>query len=327
MKWWIKILFPLALFAGAAALSGCGGQKNAASAGGYEVTDGLGHTVMIPHKPKRIVGTDGFVDMMLLGVVEPDRLAACSDTDHDPSISYISEETKNISASIPLNGISPELMAQLKPDLIVATSYIRPQEIQAYQNMGVPVVVIRGAKSVDDVKQDINVIAKACGEEERGQKVVQIMDDKLSHIKDTMDKETGPKPRVLLVSQMARYGGPGSMFDDLLNHARIDNVMADVGVFNGQTLSPELIVKSDPDFFIVSKDRSSDTTGAGTYRNEFLSNPAIQDMRASKHILEIDDRYIYSASQNCVYAIEALANAAYEKPLFDLSDEKEIKGF
>ena len=49
-------------------------------------------------------------------------------------------------------------------------------------------------------------------------------------------------------------------------------------------------------------------------------------MRAAKNIKTLDDRYIYAASQNCVYAIKAMANAAYG-PLFDMTEEKQIKGY
>ena len=85
-------------------------------------------------------------------------------------------------------------------------------------------------------------------------------------------------------------------------------------------------MKVDPDMLFVSTDRASDTTGAGKYRDDFLANPAISHMRAAQHIVPIEDRYIYAASQNCVYAVKALANAGYGD-LFDLSGEKQIKGY
>ena len=70
----------------------------------------------------------------------------------------------------------------------------------------------------------------------------------------------------------------------------------------------------------------SDITGAAKYRDDFLSNPAIASMRAARHIVPVEDRYIYSASQNCVWAIKGLANAAYG-PIFDMSGEGQIKGY
>lgn len=125
---------------------------------------------------------------------------------------------------------------------------------------------------------------------------------------------------------MTRYGGPGSMFNELLTRARIDNAIALAGGVNGQATSPELIIKTDPDMLFVSTDRTSDTTGAARYRDDFLANPAIASMRAAGHIVPVEDRYIYSASQNCVWAIKGLANAAYG-PIFDMSGEGQIRGY
>ena len=152
------------------------------------------------------------------------------------------------------------------------------------------------------------------------------MDRQLAEIDAVLGQRTDKIPKAFLVTQMSRYGGPGSMYHELLTRARIRNAIGEVGVSNGQLLAQELVVKSDPDFFIVSSDRKSDETGAGKFRNEFFQNPAVQNMRAAKNIKTLDDRYIYAASQNCVYAIKAMANAAYG-PLFDMTEEKQIKGY
>ena len=263
---------------------------------------------------------------MLLGVVEPDRLVACFTADKDPAISYISEETKNISLTMPLNGLSMEILTQAAPDLIVASSYTKPKELELWRNLGYPVIQIDGPKSLDQVKQDIEIIAAAAGEKERGENVIAEMDRQLAEIDAVLGQRTDKIPKAFLVTQMSRYGGPGSMYHELLTRARIRNAIGEAGVSNGQLLAQELVVKSDPDFFIVSSDRKSDETGAGKFRNEFFQNPAVQNMRAAKNIKTLDDRYIYAASQNCVYAIKAMANAAYG-PLFDMAEEKQIKGY
>lgn len=49
---------------------------------------------------------------MLLGVVEPSRLAACFIADKDPGMSYIADEVKDIKPEIPLNGISMEILTK-----------------------------------------------------------------------------------------------------------------------------------------------------------------------------------------------------------------------
>ena len=318
------ILFLLAVLL----FTGCSMKKTEtpADSSAYQVTDAFGHTVTLPHKPRRILGTSSSIDTMLLGVVEPDRLVACFTADKDPAISYVSEETKDIALTIPLNGISMEVLTKAAPDLIIASSYTQPAELTMWRNLGYPVIMIDGPTSIEQVKRDIRIISAAAGEKERGEKVIAEMDRQLAEIDTVLGQRTEPQPKALLVSQMTSYGGPGSMYHELLTRARIRNAIGEAGVSNGQLLAQELVVKSDPDFFIVSSDRKSDETGAGKFRNEFFQNPAVQNMRAAKNIKTLDDRYIYAASQNCVYAIKAMANAAYG-PLFDMTEEKQIKGY
>ena len=308
--------------------SGCGMKQMASSGegGGYTVTDATGKAVVIPAKPKRILGNSASIDTMLLSVVTPDKLTAATDADRDPNISYIAEDTKAIPLTVPLTGLSMEIVTEARPDLIVASTYTDGRELDLYRNLGIPVVVIDGPRSIDQVKEDVRIIAAAAGEKERGENVISQMEQGLSEIDSRLAEEKGKKPVVYLVSQMTRYGGPGSMFNELLTRARIDNAIALAGGANGQATSPELIIKTDPDMLFVSTDRTSDTTGAARYRDDFLANPAIASMRAAGHIVPVEDRYIYSASQNCVWAIKGLANAAYG-PLFDMSGEGQIRGY
>ncbi len=308
--------------------SGCGMKQMASSGegGGYTVTDATGKAVVIPAKPKRILGNSASIDTMLLSVVTPDKLTAATDADRDPNISYIAEDTKAIPLTVPLTGLSMEIVTEARPDLIVASTYTDGRELDLYRNLGIPVVVIDGPRSIDQVKEDVRIIAAAAGEKERGENVILQMEQGLSEIDSRLAEEKGKKPVVYLVSQMTRYGGPGSMLNELLTRARIDNAIALAGGVNGQATSPELIIKTDPDMLFVSTDRASDTTGAARYRDDFLANPAIASMRAAGHIVPVEDRYIYSASQNCVWAIKGLANAAYG-PLFDMSGEGQIRGY
>lgn len=309
-------------------LDGCGYKQMGPSGEGksYTVTDATGASVTIPAKPKRILGNSASIDTMLLSVVTPDKLVAATEADRDPVISYIADDTKDIPLTVPLTGLSMEIITEAKPDLIIASTYTSGNDLNMYRNLGIPVVVIDGPKSIKQVKEDVRIIASAVDEKERGENVIKKMDSELSEIDSRLGEETGKKPVVYLVSQMTRYGGPGSMFDELLTRARIDNAITLAGGVNGQATSPELIVKTDPDMLFVSTDRDSDTTGAAKYRDDFLANPAIASMRAAKHIVPLEDRYIYSASQNCVWAIKAMANAAYG-PIFDMSDEKQIRGY
>ena len=112
-------------------LSGCGMKQMASSGNGesYTVTDATGKEVTIPAKPKRILGNSASIDTMLLSVVTPDKLTAATDADRDPNISYIADETKDIPLTVPLTGLSMEIVTEAKPDLIVASTYTDGREL------------------------------------------------------------------------------------------------------------------------------------------------------------------------------------------------------
>lgn len=319
-----KIIYTLFLCA-SLAIAGCGTKGNTGSASAYTVKDSLGNTVTIPKKPQKVIGSSAFIDTMIVGIVPGNYLVAATEADRDPAISYIAEDTKDISMTVPLMGLPTEIIAQTKPDLIVASTYVKPSELELYKNLGIPVIVLKGPKNIDDVEEDIRILSEALGEKERGEKVISQMKSKLAEV-DQKLASVEKKKSAYLVTQMTRFGGPGSMFDDMLTRAKVDNAIGMAGARNGQMISPEMLVKVDPDMFIVSTDRKSDITGAKEYRDAFFTNPAIQNMKAYKNIVKVDDRYIYAADQHAVYGIMALANAAYG-PLFDLSDAKLIKGY
>lgn len=174
-------------------LSGCGMKQMSPSGEGksYTVTDATGKEVVIPAKPKRILGNSASIDTMLLSVVTPDKLMAATEADRDPNISYIANETKDIPLTVPLTGLSMEVVTEAKPDLIVASTYTDGKELDLYRNLGIPVVVIDGPRSIDQVKDDVRIIATAVDEKERGNQVISQMDKTLSEIQSRLSKETG----------------------------------------------------------------------------------------------------------------------------------------
>lgn len=307
-------------------LTACGIPKVTAQPGpeSYTVVDAKGTQVTLLKKPERILTGNLAYDTMVLGLVSPDHLVAVNSLDHDPMMSFISEETKGIHLAVHSSMEIPlELVLKAKPDLIITSSWMDQNTIDMLRGLGYPVVVCEGPNSIEDVRNAIILIGKALGENERGQRLVHQMDEEIGEADAVLDTLTRPRPSGLLISQMQSYGGPGSMYHDLVTHARIENSIEAVGLKNGEPLTKELILKADPDFFIVSADRKGDPVRGPKFRREFFSDPALSGMRGIQHVVSVPDRYIYCASQNAGYAIKALANSVYG-PLFDLSDEHNL---
>lgn len=312
-------------------LGGCGVSNGTSAASepktGYNVVDSEGTTVHLQKKPMRILSQSLTFDSMILGIVPPERLIACNILGGDQDSSFIVEETKGIATKLKSFTLIPtDLVLKLKPDLIILPNTAKPEMIATFRDLGYPVLVCKSPATIEDVKEDITLIARALQEEAAGAEVIAEMDRQLQEIEAVLAQQTGRPPVGLLVSQMTSYGGKNSMFDTVCTKARVTNGIAMVGLSNGEKLTKELVVKADPDFFMVSAPKKDDRYGSQKFKDEFLQDPAYQGMKGLKNIVAIPNRYLYTNSQNCVYAIKGIANYAYGS-IFDLSEEHLIKGY
>ena len=312
-------------------VSACGNKKveptKIKTASSYSVVDCEGTTVEFPKKPLRILSQSLTFDTMILGLVPPDRLVSCNILGGYPDASFIVEETKNVPNKLQsFVAIPVDMVIKLKPDLIVLPNTAKAEMISTFRDLGFSVLVCKSPANIEDIRDDIKLIAQALQEQAAGEKIIAEMDRQLLEIEDVLAKQTGAKPVGMLVSQMTNYGGKNSMFDVLCNKARVINGIAAVGLNNGEKLTKELVVKADPDFFMVSTPREKDENGTDKFKNEFLQDPAYRGMKGLNNIVPIPSRYLYTNSQNYVYAIKGIANYAYGE-IFDLSAERLIKGY
>ena len=117
------------------------------------IRDYEGTIVELPEKPKRILTLSLGFDVMTLGLVPPDRLVAVHKTAPDPGISWIVEESRQI--PVKLYFYPFETVLKLKPDLIIASTWTKPEMIQGYRDLGFSVIVCKEPDTVDEVKKTI----------------------------------------------------------------------------------------------------------------------------------------------------------------------------
>ena len=309
-------------------LAGCGGVPKEEAREGYTVVDARGNEVYLPQPPRRILAANPGYDTILLGLVPPAYLAAVNVRSTDPEVSFIAEEVKNVTPQVrEILNVPLEVIIKTKPDLIIVPGWVNADHVESYRQLGYPVLVCSKIKSMETLKENIRLIAQALRRETAGERIIAEMDRQLAEADAVLATLSEPKPVGMLVSQMKNFGGTGSMYDVLCTRARIENGIAKLGLKNGEPLSKELVVKANPDFFLVSGVRTVDLSGAHEAHQRFLSDPALAGLPALQNICVVPDRYIYCASQQCAYSVKAMANAAYGRTLFDLSDEHLIKGY
>lgn len=323
-----KSLFCLILLLFSIILGGCSiNNSDKQQAQGYTVVDYSGHKTFFKTKPQRVLCYNLTYDTMLLGIVPPKYLVAKSYIDKDKQISYIVEETKAIKNEFRLfKALNIEAIMKMAPELIIVPETVDANVIRSYRDLGIAVVVCKGPYNIADIKMDIKLMAKAMGEEAAGEKVVAEMDRQLEEITAKIKTPEKDRPSVMLMSRMRQYGGIGSVFDDICKKAGVRNAISMMGIRHGETVTREAIISSDPDIFLIAEPREFEEKADEEFRRNFIGDKAFKHLKGMKHHITLPNRYLYSNSQNCVYAIKGIYNYVYG-PTFDIKGEKLIKGY
>ena len=188
------------------------------------------------------------------------------------------------------------------------------EKVTALRELGFPVVVIGPGNSYADIQGDISLIAQSISEEEKGQQIIAKMDEIRDDIVKKVEKIPPEKRKsVTLLSVMRQYGGAGSAFDDMCRLTGVRNAIAEVGVKNGQVLTKELLVKSNPDYILLPSYDDKGTFDIDAFIASYLDDPSLASMRAIQNRALIFPResYIYNSSQDFVFGMQELAYVVY----------------
>lgn len=294
-------------------LSACGMKKtNVNSADSYTVTDARGIAVKIPHKPQRIVTLAIYTDQITLGLVHSNRMAAINKYLDDPKESTIVEKAKKIKYKVTNPGT--EQMLSWQPDLIIATAWTPIEMIEAYSELGIPVIVCNQGNNYEEIQECVSLISEAVGEKEKGRQMLARMNEELTQTKEKLKNiPQNERKKVLLISVMTDFGGIGSCFDDMCKHAGVINSMATAGIKNGQNLTKEMIIKCNPDVIFLPNYDNHGSFDIQEFVDSYLKDPAMKTVPAIKNneLYVPRDCYLYNCSQDFVYGVQEIAYCAY----------------
>lgn len=281
--------------------------------GAYQVTDSEGYVVKIGKKPMRILTVSAGTDETMLGLVEPERMVAVNNALANKGYSNVPWVGDKIPTVIARNP-SVEQVAALTPDLVVVTTASPKENIDAIRDLGIPVVVVRGVSSIEDIHYNIRLLAKAVDEEERGERLIAKMSAKLQEIQAKIAKIPDEKKHksLAIISVMPSYGGAGCIFDDMCRYTDSINAKAVVGNRMGQEMPKEQLVLANPDYIFLPNYNDTNTTDE-RHGRQYIEDESLANMTAikEKQIGYPGARYIYNTSQNVVFGIQETAWILY----------------
>ncbi len=262
------------------------------------LTSSMGHTEMLAAliDPSRIVGISKFS-------------AGLGQSNIAPLIE--SMQNKNVERE------AEQIIAK-DPDLVLVSSFGKPELIDQLETLGIPVVQTEFDGDIGSIEDVMRFMAYVVGEEEQGEKIVAEVQRHLKFVADTIGgvPETA-KPKVLMMGYLSKWtGGTGTSYDDIINLAGGINLPS--LEFDGhQQIGDKAIVAMNPEILLLGSNEIKDNDAY----NIFLSNPALTlvDAIRDDFIFGVDRRHIFNLSHWRVLGVEQMAKILYPDKFADVT--------
>ncbi|ATE59827.1 ABC transporter substrate-binding protein [Thauera sinica] len=224
--------------------------------------------------PQRIVSLNLCTDQILLQLVGRERIAALTHLSQDAFSAALHEQARGLPT---VRGNAEEVLA-LSPDLVLVGTYTTRHTTAMLRRYGIPVVAVPGASSFADVADEIRTVARAVGEEARGEAIIGRFNARLAEL---AAKHREPRPVATQFASGGYSAGSGTLYHDIFAAAGHDNGAARAGLAGYGILPLERLVGQAPDILVGSDYRR----GTPTLGNRLLQHPAIANLGAREVVL------------------------------------------
>lgn len=245
--------------------------------------------------PGRVVSMNLCTDQLAMLVAAPGQLHAVSALARDPDASVMAEQARAYAVT---HGLAEEVFL-MQPDLVIAGAYTTPATVAMLRRLGFPVEVFAPAQSFADIRANIRRMGAVLGREARAEALVGAFDRGLAEIAE----HRGPAPRAALYYANNYTSGAGTLADEIVTAAGLENVAAALGLEGTVRLPLEVLVMARPE--LIVGERRFDPPALATLG---LGHPALRALDRAERAVVADRHWICGAPFT-VEAVQTLAGA------------------
>jgi iron complex transport system substrate-binding protein len=249
-------------------------------------------------KPQRIVSLNLCADELALRLADPGALASVTFLSQDPRYGNLAA----LAAAVPANGGLAEEALAYRPDLVLTGAFSDPATVALLKRVGAPVSGIGAIDSLDAARQQIRLVAAALGEAARGEALVAEMDRQIAEA--AVDPRL-PRLRAVVLEPNGLTVGPGSLIDDILARAGLDNVGASLATGANRQVPLEVLAGLDADVLILDRDDAGGPSLAGAV----LEHPVVRALARRMAIVSLPSRLWTCAGPELAEAVRRLVAA------------------
>jgi iron complex transport system substrate-binding protein len=266
---------------------------------GYVLSAASPHAAETLPAPKRVVSLNMCADELVLRLADPSNVASVTWLSRDPKASNVA----NIASSVPVNHGLAEEIIPLDPDIVIAGTFTTRTAVAMLKQTRSRLVEFGIPENLADVEKQIIDMAHLLDESARGQVLVDDMNQRMARLGTPVFSK---RPTTLVFNPNGFTVGAGTLVDDILTRAGLDNVAAHMNLGNYTQIPLEILVNSAVDVLIVSSSRD----GPPSLATEMLRHPVLSELGSRTHVVVLPSRLWICGGPEAVEAVARLRTVA-----------------
>jgi iron complex transport system substrate-binding protein len=250
-------------------------------------------------KPQRVVSLNLCADELALQLADASVVKSVTWLSKDPRSGNVAAQA----AALPANDGHAEEALAYNPDLVLVGPFADPASIALLKQVGAPAVEVGAPQTLDGVRRQIRDLAATLGEPQRGEAMVADLDARLARVAI----DTGrPRLKAVVLRPNGFTVGPGSLVDEILTRAGLDNLAARLDIASDEQVPLEVVALLGADLLILDRDEA----GAPSLADAALDHPAIAALARRVTVVSLPARLWTCGGPEIAEAVERLATAA-----------------
>jgi len=246
--------------------------------------------------PHHVVSINVCTDQLALLLANKGQLQSVSYLSQDPELSVMAAKAREF----PVNHAQAEEVFLMKPDLVLAGTFSSRATVGLLRRLGVRVEEFAPAHSFGDIEDHLHRMGELLGRQAEASREIDRMKTALAAIQLPVRRKT-----VALYYANSYTSGRGTLVDEAVRLAGLDNLADKAGVSGSALLPLEKLVLEKPDILVRS---SRDRAPALAFEN--FEHPALRALEKQARAVTIADNLTVCGGPFSVEAVAELAEAA-----------------
>ena len=228
--------------------------------------------------PQRIISLGPAITKAVYLLGEKDRLIA--NTIYCPRSTQNKNNVEKVGTLIDVN---IEKIYSLKPDLVLATTLLKPQERKKLEKLGLKVAVVSEPKNLEELCENFLKIAELLGKKRKAKKILKEVRKKVNSLTEKIKNLEKKRVLIQIGGKPLFIANQDSFLNDYIEYAGGINIAKD---FSSGIASREKILQKNPEVIII--------TGMGLNiqeeKNRWMDFPSLEAVRNKQiYIIKDDD--------------------------------------